>query len=152
MAVTLLKPIGVRGGEADPEGSVPVAGLDFETVALRIDRTVGVEQRGADAGGRPFPRLEHHVPGSAFGVERLHEEELEFRSGRIAVAPGVHSPPEHARVVVDQGVAGVEVVENRWKRVDFTGAGDAVEDQHAGAVAPGGGMLCDQFLREMIIE
>ena len=112
VAVTLLKPIGVRGGEADPEGSVPVAGLDF-------------------AGGRPFPRLEHHVPGSAFGVERLHEEELEFRSGRIAVAPGVHSPPEHARVVVDQGVAGVEVVENRWKWVDFTGAGDAVEDQHA---------------------
>ena len=36
VAVTLLKPIGVRGGEADPEGSVPVAGLDFETVAPRM--------------------------------------------------------------------------------------------------------------------
>ena len=95
---------------------------------------------GADEGG----------PGE--GILRLRADEQHFDVAGVAGAMAMKAGGDHAGIVEDQAVAGVQVIGQVTKEAVFPASFGAMHHEHAGTSAVGGWGLGDLFRRKVEIE
>ena len=97
---------------------------------------------------QPLARADERLPGVVIPAAQQQELHHAARAGLVADQPR----GDGARVVDNERVAGVQVIDHIAKGFILAHAGVAVDDHQAAGIARFDGALRDQLLRKIIVK